>query len=79
MTVKNRYPENPKRIVVLAPSYVGGLLHLGVKPVGVPASTDQTPILKDRIKGIEKVSEDNVEQVAKLKPDLIITYNADKT
>lgn len=71
-------PKNPKRIVVLAPSYVGGLLHLGVKPVGVPASTDQTPILKDRIKGIEKVSEDNVEQVAKLKPDLIITYNADK-
>lgn len=71
-------PKEPKRIVVLAPSYVGGLLHLGVKPVGVPASTDQTPILKDRIKGIKKVSEDNVEQVAELKPDLIITYNSDK-
>lgn len=71
-------PKKPKRIVVLAPSYVGGLLHLGVKPVGVPATTDQTPILKDKIKGIKKVSEDNVEQVAALKPDLIITYNTDK-
>lgn len=71
-------PKKPKRIVVLAPSYVGGFLHLGVKPVGVPASTDQTPILKDKIKGITKVSEDNVEQVAKLNPDLIITYTNDK-
>ena len=71
-------PKDPKRIVVLAPSYVGGFLHLGVKPVGVPTSTDQTSVLKAKIKGSEKVSEDNVEQVAKLKPDLIITYNQDK-
>nr|WP_263314933.1 ABC transporter substrate-binding protein [Mammaliicoccus sp. Marseille-Q6498] len=71
-------PKKPKRIVVLAPSYVGGFLHLGVKPVGVPSSTDQTPVLKDKIKGIKKVSENNVEQVAELKPDLIITYNNDK-
>ncbi|GGI40915.1 iron-hydroxamate ABC transporter substrate-binding protein [Mammaliicoccus stepanovicii] len=71
-------PKNPKRIAVLSPSYVGGLIHLGIKPVGVPASTDQTPVLKDKIKGIKKVSEDNVEQVAELKPDLIITYNTDK-
>src|SRR5699024_9735284 len=52
--------KDPKRSVVLAPSYVGGFLNLGVKRVGVTTSTEQTSVLKDKIKGIEKVSENNV-------------------
>ncbi|AJC95399.1 ABC transporter substrate-binding protein [Staphylococcus hyicus] len=71
-------PQTPKRIVVLAPTYAGGLKYLDANIVGVSSQVDQSPILKKHFKDINKVGTDDVEKVASLKPDLIITYNTDK-
>ncbi|MCO4326032.1 ferrichrome ABC transporter substrate-binding protein [Staphylococcus agnetis] len=73
-----KIPQTPKRIVVLAPTYAGGLKYLDANIVGVSNQVDQSPILKKHFKDIDKVGNDDVEQVASLKPDLIVTYNTDK-
>lgn len=73
-----KIPQSPKRIVVLAPTYAGGLKYLDANIVGVSNQVDQSPILKKHFKDIDKVGNDNVEKVASLKPDLIVTYNTDK-
>ena len=36
-------------------------------------------MLKDKFKGVTKVGDNDVEKVAKSKPDLIIVYSTDKT
>src|SRR5699024_12661861 len=46
--------------------------------VGVADIVGDSKVLKDKFKDVEKVDAENVESVAKLKPDLIITYNTDK-
>ncbi|QLK86657.1 ABC transporter substrate-binding protein [Staphylococcus sp. 17KM0847] len=71
-------PKNPKRIAVLAPTYAGGLKYLDANLVGVVDSVDQSPILAEKLKGTEKIGAEDVEKIASLKPDLIITYNTDK-
>ncbi len=71
-------PKNPKRIVVLAPTYAGGLKYLGGKIVGVSDQITQSPVLSKEFKDVDKVGVEDVEKVATLKPDLIITYNTDK-
>ncbi|SUK08382.1 ABC-type cobalamin Fe3+-siderophores transport system periplasmic component [Staphylococcus agnetis] len=73
-----KIPQSPKRIVVLAPTYAGGLKYLDANIVGVSNQVDQSPILKKHFKEIDKVGNDDVEKVASLKPDLIVTYNTDK-
>lgn len=75
---KVKIPKNPKRIVVLGATYAGGLEQLGANIVGVADIVDDSKVLKDKFKDVEKVDAENVESVAKLKPDLIITYNTDK-
>src|SRR5699024_7679124 len=71
-------PKNPKRIVVLGATYAGGLKQLDANVVGVADIVDDSKVLKEKFKDVEKVDAENVESVAKLKPDLIITYNTDK-
>lgn len=39
---------------------------------------EQSPVLKKQLKDVEKIGTEDVEKVASLKPDLIITYNTDK-
>ncbi|PTH63368.1 ferrichrome ABC transporter substrate-binding protein [Staphylococcus agnetis] len=73
-----KIPQTPKRIVVLAPTYAGGLKYLDANIVGLSNQVDQSPILKKHFKDIDKVGNDDVEKVASLKPDLIVTYNTDK-
>ncbi|KFE41164.1 ABC transporter substrate-binding protein [Staphylococcus agnetis] len=73
-----KIPQTPKRIVVLAPTYAGGLKYLDANIVGVSNQVDQSPILKKHFKDIDKVGNDDVEKVASLKPDLIVTYDTDK-
>ncbi|AWI43616.1 ABC transporter substrate-binding protein [Staphylococcus nepalensis] len=75
---KVKIPKNPKRIVVLGATYAGGLEQLDANIVGVADIVDDSKVLKDKFKDVEKVDAENVESVAKLKPDLIITYNTDK-
>lgn len=75
---KVKIPKDPKRIVVLGATYAGGLKELDANIVGVANIVDDSKVLKDKFKDVDKVDAENVENVAKLKPDLIITYNTDK-
>ena len=75
---KVKIPKKPKRIVVLGATYAGGLKQLDGNIVGVANIVDDSKVLKDKFKDVKKVDAENVESVAKLKPDLIITYNTDK-
>ncbi|WP_409344855.1 iron-hydroxamate ABC transporter substrate-binding protein [Paenibacillus sp. MBLB4367] len=69
-------PKNPKRIVVLADSYVGDFLALGIKPVGVSSTALENPYFKGKTDGIESIGDTkSVEKILELKPDLIITFN----
>lgn len=74
-------PKNPKRIVVLG-RYAGDVLNFGGKIVGVDTYSKQDPLFKDKLKDAKVISEDDVEGIAKLNPDLIIglstAKNADK-
>lgn len=74
-------PDKPQRIVVLEFPYVDMLASLRVTPVGVVDDGDPEnliPEVRNRIGKWESVgsrSEPNLEQIAKLKPDLIIADN----
>ena len=71
-------PKDPKRIAVVAPPYAGGIKYLGGNIVAVNEQVDSSKILKDKFKGVEKIGENDVEKVAKTKPDLIVVYSNDK-
>lgn len=74
-------PKEPKRIAVVAPTYAGGVKKLGGNVVAVNSQVDDSPILKEKFKGVEKIGatgSEDVEKVIKQKPDLIIVYSTDK-
>lgn len=68
----------PKRVVILTNEGTEALLAMGVKPVGAVQSWEGNPWydhIKDQMKGVKVVgTEDqpNLEEIASLKPDLII-------
>lgn len=72
-------PVEPKRVVVLDTGELDDALALGVKPVGavrVDVATDFLSYLGDQTEGIEEVgtiSEPNLEEIAALDPDLILS------
>lgn len=71
-------PKKPERIAVVAPTYAGGIKYLGGNIVAVNEQVDSSKLLKDKFKGVEKIGENDVEKVAKTKPDLIVVYSTDK-
>ncbi|MCU5745396.1 ABC transporter substrate-binding protein [Staphylococcus sp. SQ8-PEA] len=75
---KIKVPKHPKRVVVLGTTYAGGLKQLDTHIVGVANLVDDSKVLKKKFKDVKKVNPEKVESVAKLKPDLIVTYNTDK-
>ncbi|MGE6378887.1 iron-hydroxamate ABC transporter substrate-binding protein [Peribacillus muralis] len=74
-------PANPKRVIVLA-SYAGDVLSLGVNLVGVEPWSKKNPRFEKKLKDVQSVSEDELEKIIELDPDLIIgastTKNLDK-
>ncbi|MBU8687833.1 iron-hydroxamate ABC transporter substrate-binding protein [Priestia megaterium] len=76
-----KVPANPKRVVVLG-SYAGNVMSLGVNIVGVDSWSKMNPRFEKKLKGVEEISNENLEKIIKLKPDLIIglstTKNVDK-
>ncbi|MDT3994477.1 ABC transporter substrate-binding protein [Mammaliicoccus fleurettii] len=66
-------PDNPKRVVVLTTDQ-GNFQKLGVDPVGTDADFPKSKYVDD--KDAKRVGSEDIEAVTKLKPDLIITYNA---
>ncbi|NGO70543.1 ABC transporter substrate-binding protein [Streptomyces boncukensis] len=73
-------PDSPRRVVVLDTAELDSAITLGVKPVGATTAQPGKPFLsylpEDEVKGIENVGvigQPNLEKVASLKPDLILT------
>lgn len=75
---KYKVPKNPKRVAVLPAFYVGDFIEIGIKPVAVSEITKDSTIIKPHIKGVPLIGEDDVEKVAKQKPDLIVADAQDK-
>lgn len=67
-------PANPERVVVLS-SYVGDLIKLGVNVVGVDVWSADNPNFKEATEGAEVVSNEDLEKIIELDPDLIIGLN----
>ncbi|MFI7103352.1 ABC transporter substrate-binding protein [Streptomyces sp. NPDC050161] len=75
-----KVPTAPKRVVVLDTAELDSAITLGVKPVGATRSDVASGFLdylpKDKVAGIKdvgKIGAPNLEAVAALKPDLILT------
>ncbi|CAM3830445.1 ABC transporter substrate-binding protein [Tsukamurella ocularis] len=75
---ETQVPTNPQRIVVIDSPHTDALVALGIKPVGaaVAAANDGFPgYLRDKLDGTANVgliSGPSLEEIATLKPDLII-------
>lgn len=73
-------PAEPKRVITLAEPTLDGALALDVEPIGTVNGRGQGSVpnyIKDRAEGIPQVgsvAQFNYEAIAKLKPDLILTY-----
>ncbi|AIQ12760.1 iron-hydroxamate ABC transporter substrate-binding protein [Paenibacillus durus] len=64
-------PANPQRVIVLS-SFAGNVLSLGVNLVGVDSWSKMNPNFEDKLKNVEAVSDEDLEKIIELKPDLII-------
>jgi len=64
-------PAHPKRVVLLS-GFTGNVLSLGVNVVGVDTWSKNNPTFKDELKDTAEVSDENLEKIIELNPDLII-------
>lgn len=71
-----KVPAHPKRVVVLA-GFAGNVMALDVPVVGVDSWSKANPKF-DKLKDVTEVSEENVEKIIELEPDLIIGYSTTK-
>lgn len=71
-------PKNPQRIIVLNSSVSGSVISLNGKIIGVDKWSKMNPLYADHLKDIKEVSDENLEQLIELNPDLIITASTDK-
>ncbi|MCC3358217.1 iron-hydroxamate ABC transporter substrate-binding protein [Bacillus sp. REN16] len=62
-------PANPQRVVVLS-TFAGNVLALDVPVVGVDSWSKGNPLYK--LDGVEEVTDENLEKIIELEPDLII-------
>jgi iron complex transport system substrate-binding protein len=73
-------PADPQRVVVLS-SFAGNVMALGVNIVGVDAWSKMNPRFEE-LKDVEEVTDENLEKIIELNPDLIIglsnTRNVEK-
>jgi iron complex transport system substrate-binding protein len=64
-------PANPKRVILLS-GFTGNVLDLGVNVVGVDTWSKNNPTFAEEMKDVEEVSDENLEKIIELEPDLII-------
>lgn len=76
-----KVPKDPQRVIVLS-SFVGNVMALDVNLVGVDAWSKLNPRFEEGLKDVEQVSDEDLEKIIELEPDLIIglsnTKNVDK-
>lgn len=63
-------PEDPQRVIVLS-SFAGNVMALDVNLVGVDSWSKMNPRYEE-LKDVEEVSDENLEKIIELDPDLII-------
>ncbi|WP_079508765.1 iron-hydroxamate ABC transporter substrate-binding protein [Mesobacillus jeotgali] len=63
-------PANPERVIVLS-SFAGNVMALDVPIVGVDSWSKKNPRF-EKLKGVEEVTDENLEKIIELNPDLII-------
>src|SRR5690606_30566842 len=64
-------PADPQRVLVLS-TYTGNVMALDVPLVGVDSWSKSNPRFEEELADIEEVTEDNLEKIIELDPDLII-------
>ncbi|MCH1626527.1 iron-hydroxamate ABC transporter substrate-binding protein [Fredinandcohnia quinoae] len=64
-------PANPKRVILLS-GFTGNVLDLGVNVVGVDVWSKTNPTFAEELKDVEEVSDESLEKIIELEPDLII-------
>ncbi|MGQ7884106.1 ABC transporter substrate-binding protein [Paenibacillus sp. WC2504] len=64
-------PANPQRVIVLS-AFAGNVMALNVKLVGVESWSKANPNFDKTLKDVQEVSDENLEKIIELKPDLII-------
>jgi len=64
-------PADPQRVVVLS-GFAGHVMALDVNIVGVDSWSKMNPRYQDMLKDVEEVSDENIEKIIELNPDLII-------
>lgn len=64
-------PADPQRVVVLS-TFVGDVLQLDVPVVGADSWSMDNPNFADQLKEAEEVSDESIEKILDLNPDLII-------
>ncbi|MBW8350054.1 iron-hydroxamate ABC transporter substrate-binding protein [Bacillus sp. IITD106] len=64
-------PADPKRVVVLS-SFAGNVMSLGVNLVGVDSWSKMNPRFDDKLKNVQEVTDESLEKIIELDPDLII-------
>ena len=64
-------PSDPQRVVVLS-SFAGNVMALDVNLVGVDSWSKMNPRWNNELKDVEEVTDENLEKIIELNPDLII-------
>ncbi|VEF46177.1 ferrichrome import ABC transporter ferrichrome-binding protein FhuD [Bacillus freudenreichii] len=64
-------PADPQRVVVLS-SFTGNVMALDVNLVGVDSWSKMNPRFEEKLTDVEEVSDENLEKIIELDPDLII-------
>ena len=70
-------PKDPQRVVMLS-GFTGNVIELDVNLVGVDVWSKTNPTFEKELKDVAEVSEDNLEQIIELEPDLIIALSTVK-
>lgn len=66
-----KVPADPQRVVVLS-SFAGNVMALDVNLVGVDSWSKMNPRFQEKLQDVEEVSDENLEKIIELDPDLII-------
>lgn len=64
-------PADPQRVILLS-GFTGNVLDLGVNVVGVDVWSKNNPTFAEELKDVEEVSDESLEKIIELEPDLII-------
>lgn len=64
-------PADPQRVILLS-GFTGNVIDLGVNVVGVDQWSKNNPTFKEELENVDEVSDESLEKIIELEPDLII-------